>query len=230
MLLGDEGKLAVPGLFPYVEGMPVIVNKNEYQRLKISNGSEFTAVGIVHGPGLEEHVVNERLSVFLGPPSGILLQSEDTAGLQFPNLPEGTIMLGATSTPVPEKHTDTLCPEMQGKPGFKLGVTRYGLPCTPGFAMTDFKAQGRSMGKVNAGLYGRRRKRDGSGLERCEAISTYVQLSRARRLEDMALMQPLNADHFKQARMPKYLVAGIERLQRQGEKTLEGRNKGGAEE
>ena len=187
-------------------------------------------MGTVHGRGLEEHVVNERLLVFLGPPSGIVLRSEETAGLQFPNLPAGTIMLGATSIPVPEKHIDTLCPEMQGKPGFKLGVTRYGLPCTPGFAMTDFKAQGRSMGKVTAGLCGRRRRRDGSGLERCDAISTYVQLSRARRLEDIALMQPLNADHFKQARMPKYLISGIERLQRLGVKTLEGWNRRGAEE
>jgi hypothetical protein len=77
MQLGDAGPLAIPGIFPYVEGMPAIVNQNKYLGLKVANGSEFTAVGIVPDPNVQEHVVDEGLSIFFGPPSGILLQSQE---------------------------------------------------------------------------------------------------------------------------------------------------------
>ncbi|KAL0929935.1 DNA repair and recombination protein [Colletotrichum truncatum] len=73
MLLGDEGKLSAAGMFPYVEGMPVVINENKYIGLKVVNGAEFTAVGILHPPGVEEIIINDRLSIFLGPPSGIIL-------------------------------------------------------------------------------------------------------------------------------------------------------------
>nr|XP_036574312.1 DNA repair and recombination protein [Colletotrichum truncatum]XP_036582385.1 DNA repair and recombination protein [Colletotrichum truncatum]KAF6780724.1 DNA repair and recombination protein [Colletotrichum truncatum]KAF6791089.1 DNA repair and recombination protein [Colletotrichum truncatum] len=43
MLLGDEGKLSAAGMFPYVEGMPVVINENKYMGLKVVNGAEFTA-------------------------------------------------------------------------------------------------------------------------------------------------------------------------------------------
>jgi len=56
--------------------MPVIVNQNKYLGLKVANGSEFTAVGIVPDPNVQEHVVDEGLSVIFGPPCGILLQSQ----------------------------------------------------------------------------------------------------------------------------------------------------------
>ena len=64
MQLGDAGPLTIPSIFPYVEGMPVIVNQNKYLGLKVANGSEFTAVGIVPDPNVQEHMVDEGLSIF----------------------------------------------------------------------------------------------------------------------------------------------------------------------
>ena len=63
MQLGDAiyGPLAIPGIFPYVERMPVIVNQDKYLGLKVANGSEFTAVGIVPDPNIQEHVVDKGL-------------------------------------------------------------------------------------------------------------------------------------------------------------------------
>jgi hypothetical protein len=61
MQLGDAGPLAIPGIFLYVEGMPVIVNQDKCLGLKVANGSEFTAVGIVPDPNVQEHVVDEGL-------------------------------------------------------------------------------------------------------------------------------------------------------------------------
>ncbi|KDN72074.1 putative conserved hypothetical protein [Colletotrichum sublineola] len=121
MLLGDEGKLTAAGIFPYVEGMPVVINENKYMGLKVVNGAEFTAAGILHPPGVEEIVVTGNLSIFLGPPSGILLRSEETTGLAFPHLPPGTVMLPVTNIRVPEKHIKTLRPDLRNA-NAKLGL------------------------------------------------------------------------------------------------------------
>nr|XP_036574257.1 DNA repair and recombination protein [Colletotrichum truncatum]KAF6780660.1 DNA repair and recombination protein [Colletotrichum truncatum] len=219
MLLGDEGKLSAAGMFPYVEGMPVVINENKYMGLKVVNGAEFTAVGILHPPGVEEIIINDRLSIFLGPPSGIILQSEETNGLAFPHLPPNTVMLPAANIRVPEKHIKILRPDLQ-KANVKLALVRTGLPCTPGFALTDFKAQGRTLEKTLLGLYGRTVGKNTGELERCDAVSMYVQLSRVRRFEDIALIQPLNVKQFLEARMPEELVEGTKRLRILAEATV----------
>ena len=47
--------------------MPVIINEKKYLGLKVANGSEFLATGIV---------VDEDLSIFFGPPCGNLMTCE----------------------------------------------------------------------------------------------------------------------------------------------------------
>ncbi|GJC89504.1 hypothetical protein ColLi_12342 [Colletotrichum liriopes] len=207
---GDENGLAAAGIFPYIEGMPVVVNENRYMGLKVVNGAEYTATGVVHPPGLEEVVANEKVSIFLGPPSGILLENKETRGLTFPHLPPDTVLLPSVNNAMPEL----------ARPKFKLGLVRRGLPCTPGFALTDYKAQGRTLGKTLLGLYGRGMGRSGKDVERCDTVSLYVQLSRVRRFDDIDLIQPLNVEHFLEARMPEELVRGIGRLERLAEATV----------
>lgn len=120
-------------------------------------------------------------------------------------------MLPASNVRLPSKYAKSLCPARQGN-GFKLGVVRRGLPCTPGLAMTDFKAQGRTLGRALLGLYGRTLGRTTGDVEKCDAVSMYVQLSRVRRLEDISLIQPLDAAQFVDVRMPEELVEGIRGL------------------
>jgi hypothetical protein len=55
--LGDARELSIPSIFAYVEGMPVIVNQNKYLGLKVANGSEFVAMGIVPDANVQEHVL-----------------------------------------------------------------------------------------------------------------------------------------------------------------------------
>ena len=216
MQLGDAGPLPIPSIFPYVEGMPVIVNQNKYLGLKVANGSEFTAVGIVPDPNVQEHVVDEGLSIFFGPPCGILLQSQELRGVRVPHLPPDTIMLGTESVPLlKEKHGKLICPDLYRKPGFQMGVSRRGLPCVPGFVLTDYKSQSRTMGRVLLGLYGR------SGDDKCDIIGMYVELSRCEELEKTRLFQPLRAKDFLESRMHPHLIAGIERLKRIADKTTE---------
>jgi hypothetical protein len=225
MQLGDEGELHIPGIFPYVEGMPVIVNKNKYVTLKVANGAEFTAVGIIPDPDLEEHVVDEGLSIFFGPPAGILLQSEGLKDVQIVNLPAKTIMLDAESQGLNgRKYGPHVCPTQYSKKGFCLGITRRGLPCVPGFALTDYKSQGRGMEKVLLGLYGRRTTRATDGRieeEKCEILSLYVQLSRCKQMANIRLLRPLRNKDFLESKMPPELIAGNKKLKSMSTKTVE---------
>jgi hypothetical protein len=222
LLLGDDAQLPIPGILPYVEGMPVIVNQNKYLGLKVVNGAEFTAAGVVANEEVEERVINERLSIFLGPPSGILLRSQDTEGLAFPHIPPGTLMLGTETVQLhKEKHGKHICPRLAAKPDFRMGLTRTGLPCVPGFALTDYKAQSRTLEKVLLGLYGRKETKGGQGTDKCDVLSLYVQLSRCKRLEDIRLIQPIKKEHFEQARMHPELVEGLNRLKELARQTVE---------
>ena len=125
---------------------------------------------------------------------------------------------GRESESVPllkEKHGKLICPDLYRKPGFQMGVSRRGLPCVPGFVLTDYKSQSRTMGRVLLGLYGR------SGDDKCDIIGMYVELSRCEELEKTRLFQPLRAKDFLESRMHPYLIAGIEHLKRISDKTAE---------
>jgi len=113
-------------------------------------------------------------------------------------------MLGTESVPLlKEKHGKLICPDLYHKPGFQMGVSRRGLPCVPGFVLTDYKSQSRTMGRVLLGLYGR------SGDDKCDIIGMYVELSRCEELEKTRLFQPLRAKDFLESRMHPYqLIAG----------------------
>src|ERR1700719_763215 len=99
------------------------------------------------------------------------------------HLPPDTIMLGTESVPLlKEKHGKLICPDLYRKPGFQMGVSRRGLPCVPGFVLTDYKSQSRTMGRVLLGLYGR------------SGVGMYVELSRCEEPEKTRLFHPLRAN------------------------------------
>ena len=136
-------------------------------------------------------MVDEGLSIFFGSPCGILLQSEALRGLRVPHLPD-TIMLGTEVIPLQkQKHGKQICPDLCQKAGFEIGVSRRGLPCVPGFVLTDYKSQSRTMDRVLLGLYGRRG--GGDKVDKCDIISLYVQTSRCQGLDKTRLLQPVRA-------------------------------------
>jgi hypothetical protein len=144
-------------------------------------------MGIVPDPNVQEHVIDEGLSIFFGPPCGILLQSNDLRGVRIPHLPPDTIMLGMELISLQkQKHGKHICPDLYRKAGFEMGVSRRGLPCVPGFVLTDYKSQSRTMASVLLGLYGRR---GGDEVDKCEIISLYVEMSRCQTLEKTRLLR-----------------------------------------
>ncbi|KAN0068589.1 hypothetical protein V8E54_013313 [Elaphomyces granulatus] len=95
-----------------------------------------------------------------------------------------------------------------------MGVSRRGLPCVPGFVLTDYKTQSRTMGRVLLGLYGRR-----CDKSKCDIIGMYVELSQCQELDKTRLFQPLRAKDYLESRMHPYLIAGIEGLKIKADKT-----------
>ncbi|KAI9103961.1 hypothetical protein DFS34DRAFT_606414, partial [Phlyctochytrium arcticum] len=92
MLVGDETNWPVPTVFPYTPGMPICVLKNQYVGLKAANGSMFEAVDILLNPMAKVHYYSRSLRIHVGSPLGIILRSNNTRHLNFPNLPPGTIL------------------------------------------------------------------------------------------------------------------------------------------
>ena len=100
------------------------------------------------------------------------------------------------------------------RPGCQMGVSRRGLPCVPGFVLTDYKSQSRTVGRVLLGLYDRRCTHD---KDKCDIIGMYVELSRCQIVLDKTrLFQPLRAKDFLESRMHPYLIiiARIEGLKK----------------
>ena len=44
---GDNSEVSVPAIFMFVPGMPVVVNQNTHQGLKLVNGASYTALDVI---------------------------------------------------------------------------------------------------------------------------------------------------------------------------------------
>jgi hypothetical protein len=135
---GDDSAFLVPSVFMFVPGMPVIVNQNTHQGLKLVNGASYTALDVILDKAHPGHRINGDTLLHFGPPAGILLAGETTRGFRFVGMPPDTM-----STKI----------EFQKKrPWQKHNVTRRGLPCTVAFACTDYKVQKQDVGTSGAGV------------------------------------------------------------------------------
>ena len=59
MKLGDAGALSLPSIILICRKHAGQVNQNKYLGLKVANGSEFVAKGIMPVPNVQEHVVEK---------------------------------------------------------------------------------------------------------------------------------------------------------------------------
>ncbi|KAM4067793.1 AAA domain-containing protein [Hirsutella rhossiliensis] len=143
---GDDSATPVPAVFLFVPGMPVVVNQNTHQGLKLVNGAGYTAVDVIPDRAFPGHRVSAELIMHFGPPAGIVLASETTKDFHFVGMPAGTILL----TPISVKIT-----AQRKRPWQRNDVSRRGLPCAAAFACTDYKVQGGTPERVALELRGR---------------------------------------------------------------------------
>src|SRR5216117_1403100 len=179
---GDDSKIHIPGVFIYTQGMPVVVTKNTLSGLEVVNGAEFNAIDVIPDPAFPGYFLSDDTTIHFGPPSGLLLASDDTKHFAIPGIPAGTVLLKpdpATSM----KRTASNFTFLSEK------CRRTGLPCTPAFVVTDYKSQGRSFTDLLLELRGKFTTT--TGPSKCDFMSLYVQLSRATRWEGIRLYNEL---------------------------------------
>ena len=202
---GDDSSVAVPGIFVYAQGMPAILTRNALPGLKMVNGAEFDAVVVIPDPAFPGYHVADDVTVHFGPPQALILQSEQIKDLAVDGLPTGTVMLKGGQTVVMDtKHA------VQGLSKCR----RTGPTCTPGFVMTDYKAQGRTFDQVLLELKGKLMTT--SGPSKCDPMSLYVQLSRATHWEGIRLRSELRRKDFIEPKneIDPRLRKGMEELQK----------------
>jgi hypothetical protein len=73
---GDNSSIPVPAVFMFVPGMPVGVNQNIHQGLKVVNGASYTAVDIVVDRAYPGHRISDNTILHFGPPAAILVAGE----------------------------------------------------------------------------------------------------------------------------------------------------------
>ncbi len=214
---GDDSQLPTPGLFFYAQGMPVVVTRNQFVGLKVVNGAPFKAVDIFPDLSAGTIALASDVTLHLGPPVAVLLQSEDSAGLAIPGLPNGTILIKSTTVAVPA-HMRGKEPRARGRPGFRRVTHRTGPLCTPAFAMTDQKSQGKQFSNVLVNLKG---VHSSGTATRPSFMSLYVQLSRAESWGGLHLFRkPARGDFIEPKNvLDKDMRDGILKLERRGEDT-----------
>jgi hypothetical protein len=213
---GDDSQLPTPGLFFYAQGMPVVVTRNQFVGLEVVNGAPFRAVDIFPDLASGTIALASDVTLHLGPPVAILLQS-DSAGLAIPGLPNGTILIKSTTVAVPNQMRGKEAGS-RGKAGFRWVTHRTGPLCTPAFAMTDQKSQGKQFADVLVNLQG---VHSSGTVTRPSFMSLYVQLSRAERWEGLHLFRkPARSDFIEPPNvLDKDMRAAISKLERRGEET-----------
>ncbi len=194
----------------------MVATRNQLTGLKLVNGAPFRAVDIFPDLSAGTIALASDATLHLGPAAAVLLQADDIAGLATPGFPKGTILLKSSKVAIPDAMRGKT-PRSRGKQGSGGSRTGRGL-CTPAFAMTNQKSQGKQFLDVLVNLKGVR----GSGtVTRPSFISLYVQLSRAERWEGIYLFRnPTRADFIEP---PNVLDSGmrdaVAKLERLGDET-----------
>ncbi|KJZ69894.1 hypothetical protein HIM_10727 [Hirsutella minnesotensis 3608] len=216
MLNQGESAIRVRAVFMFVPGMPVVVNHNTHQGLKLVNGASYTAVEVIVDKAYLGHRVSADTAIHFGPPAGVILESETTRGLHFVGMPPGTVLL----TPMTVK---IQC--QRKRPWQHNDVSRKGLPCAAAFACTDYKVQGRTLERVALELRGTRTSIiDGRAVSsQCDPYSLYVQLSRCPKLDGIMLISKVRERDLVGNRVPDEMTAAQAKLGQLSDETETGR-------
>jgi ATP-dependent DNA helicase PIF1 len=162
--------------------------------LKVVNGAPFKAADIFPDLACGTIALASDVTLHLGPPVAVLLQSDDSAGLAIPGLPNGTVLIRSKTVAIPSQMQGKEG-RSRGKPGFRWVTHRTGPLCTPAFAMTDQKSQGKQVSDVLVNLKG---VLGGGTATRPSFMSLYVQLSRAQSWDGLHLFrEPARSDFHR---------------------------------
>jgi hypothetical protein len=78
--------------------MPVIVNRNTYQGLKLTNNASYKVLDVILNKAYPGHRINADTILHFNPPAGILLVAESIKDFHFVSIPPDAILLTPIST------------------------------------------------------------------------------------------------------------------------------------
>ena len=208
--LGDSSETAVPGMFFFAEGMPVVVNQTVWAGLKAVNGAVYTAHQAIIDPKYPGFNIGGNVWLHLGPPAGLLVSSESTREYEITGLPKGMLLLQPRSAKISMT-------KFRGRSSFlhRNSLSRRGLPCAAAFACTDFKVQGRTLDNVWLDLRGTRETVEVDGSRTASKVSPeslYVQLSRARSLRGIRLLSEARPQDIEGNKVSQEMQDAMDRL------------------
>ncbi|KJZ68701.1 hypothetical protein HIM_11915 [Hirsutella minnesotensis 3608] len=157
---GDDSAIPVPAVFMFVAGMPIVVNHNTRQGLKLVNGASYSAVEVIVDKAYPGHRISANMTIHFAPPAGIILESETTRCLHFVGMPPGTISVDT------HDRQDTV-------PAEKAVATQRRQPT--GFAVrSSVRVHGLQGAGQNAGARGPRAARDTEDEDRWNGVALAV--------------------------------------------------------
>ncbi|XP_044715320.1 ATP-dependent DNA helicase PIF1 [Hirsutella rhossiliensis] len=86
---GDDSAIPVPAVFMFVAGMPVVVNHNTHQGLKLVNGAGYSAVEVIVDKASPGHRISSDMTIHFGPPEDITGIGDDKGPPLQRRQPEG---------------------------------------------------------------------------------------------------------------------------------------------
>ena len=193
--LSDNKTELLPGFLPLVPNMPVLLTDNIACELGLSNGTQGIFRELVYDDKEDpvtfdmNNAVFPSNTIYVRKPLYALVEINTSQvetsldGLQPKLIPISLIKKGFSISikqllgPLLEQRSGRKAPDM-------INVSRAQLPIVPAFAITTYKAQGLTMGKIVVDL---QLPPPGS-----QVASIYVPLSRVKRAEDLAILRPFD--------------------------------------
>ncbi|CAF1033917.1 unnamed protein product [Rotaria sordida] len=189
--LSDSKTEHLPGLLPFVPGMPVILTQNIATELGLINGIKGTFRQLVYH---EESVSTEALSEmfpnntqFIRRPIYALIEiNKSKIECKLQDLEPKLIPIPLVEQTFRVDIADILPKDKKPKSNQKtiLSIKRSALPLVPAYCITTHKSQGQTLNKVIIDLK--------LPNETDDIAAVYVPLSRVKRLVDLAILRPFD--------------------------------------
>ncbi len=210
--LPDNKTEHLPGYLPLVPSMPVLLTENIATELGLSNGTR----GIFHQLVYEECFDDTQLYQTNFPAHTKFVLQPKIALVEFPNcklnsalsklgqkiiricLSEQTFLFDIKELLTENASKTTKLTKRTAK----MSIKRKALPLVPAYSITTHKSQGQTLGKVIIDLV--------VPPGPVEIASTYVPLSRVKRLEDLLILRPFKFETLQ----VKPTAAQLEELNR----------------
>ncbi|XP_044717895.1 ATP-dependent DNA helicase [Hirsutella rhossiliensis] len=191
---GDDSAIPVPAVFMFVPGMPVVVNHNTHQGLKLVNGASYAALEVILDKSYPGHRISADMTIHFG-------RRRDNARVRDDE--RCSIRRDAARHDLVDAH------DRQDTMPAKEAVAAERL-------------QGRTLERVALELRGTRTSNiEGRAVSsQCDPYSLYVQLSRCPTLDGIMLVSKVRERDLVGNKVPDEMTDAEARLGRLSDKTV----------